>query len=37
MKNSLKLDTQLIIAGRDKLYTQGAVNPVIQRRFFAGL
>ena len=31
MKNSLKLDTQLIIAGRDKRYTQGAVNPVIQR------
>lgn len=31
MKNSGKLATQLITAGRDKRYTQGAVNPVIQR------
>lgn len=31
MKDSVKLETQLIIAGRDKRYTQGAVNPVIQR------
>lgn len=31
MKDSVKLETQLIIAGRDKRYTRGAVNPVIQR------
>ncbi|MCW0351649.1 cystathionine beta-lyase [Pantoea ananatis] len=31
MKNTMNLDTQLVIAGRDKRYTQGAVNPVIQR------
>lgn len=31
MKDSVKLETQLVIAGRDKRYTCGAVNPVIQR------
>ncbi|KFC07459.1 cystathionine beta-lyase [Trabulsiella guamensis ATCC 49490] len=31
MKDSIRLETQLVIAGRDKRYTQGAVNPVIQR------
>ncbi len=36
MKNSLKLDTQLIIAGRDKRYTRGG-KPGYPARFFAGL
>ncbi|SUX75878.1 cystathionine beta-lyase [Citrobacter freundii] len=31
MKDAMKLETQLVVAGRDKRYTQGAVNPVIQR------
>lgn len=31
MKDAMKLETHLIVAGRDKRYTQGAVNPVIQR------
>lgn len=31
MKSSTRLETQLVSVGRDKRYTQGAVNPVIQR------
>ena len=31
MKDAMKLETQLVVTGRDKRYTQGAVNPVIQR------
>lgn len=31
MKDAMKIETQLVVAGRDKRYTQGAVNPVIQR------
>lgn len=31
MKDAMKLETHLIVAGRDKRYTRGAVNPVIQR------
>ena len=31
MKDAMKLETHLVVAGRDKRYTQGAVNPVIQR------
>lgn len=31
MQNKMKLETQLVTAGREKRYTQGAVNAVIQR------
>lgn len=31
MKENMKLETQLITAGREKRYTQGSVNAVIQR------
>ncbi|EKT63539.1 cystathionine beta-lyase [Providencia burhodogranariea] len=31
MKNNMKIETQLVTAGREKRYTQGAVNTVIQR------
>ena len=31
MKDSLKIETQLVTAGREKRYTQGSVNAVIQR------
>lgn len=31
MKDAMKIETQLVVAGRDKRYTCGAVNPVIQR------
>lgn len=31
MKKTMKLETQLVTAGREKRYTQGSVNAIIQR------
>ena len=37
MKDAMKLETQLVVAGRDKRYTQGRGESGYPARFFAGV